>query len=159
MTQTFTHASLFSATPDDLHAFHARLDVLRTLTMPPLILQIIRDDRTSLTEGEIEFRLWFGPIPVRWLARHVPGPIPTSFKDVQMAGPLARWEHEHIFQPAPGGAKLVDRIVLEHKPGPHGWLTRLFFAGLPLRLLFLYRHWRTRRALARQTPADPSPPA
>jgi len=127
-------------------AFHNRPDVLRRLTMTPLILQVLRDDRTSLTNGEIEFRLWFGPIPVRWLARHTPGPITTSFKDIQIRGPLARWEHEHIFEPVGDGTRLTDRITLEHKPGPAGWLTRLIFDGLPLRLLFAYRHWRTRAA-------------
>jgi ligand-binding SRPBCC domain-containing protein len=149
MIKTFTHQSILPTTVEELYAFHDRLDVLRILTMPPLILQVLRDERTSLADGEIEFRLWFGPFPVRWLARHVPGPTPTSFKDVQITGPMGHWEHEHIFEPVPGGAKLTDRITLAHKPGLAGWVTRLLFDGLPLRLLFAYRHWQTRRILNR----------
>lgn len=154
MSKVFTQVSTLPTTVDNLIAFHDRPDVLGRLTMPPLVLQVLRDERTSLAEGEIEFRLWFGPIPVRWLARHMPGPIKTSFKDVQIRGPLEKWEHEHLFEPAPGGATLTDRITLEHRPGPIGWLTRLMFDGLPLRMLFLYRHWQTRRLLTQTRPSN-----
>lgn len=147
MSKIFTHVSVLPTSVEALTAFHNRADVLRRLTMPPLILQVLRDARTSLTDGEIEFRLWFGPLPVRWLARHTLGPIPTSFKDIQVKGPLAIWEHEHIFESVPGGAKLTDRITIEHQKGLPGWLTRLIFDGFPLRLLFVYRHWQTRKAL------------
>jgi ligand-binding SRPBCC domain-containing protein len=61
-----------------------------------------------------------------------------------LEGPMAVWEHQHIFEDVPGGAALVDRITLAHKPGLPGLLTRLIFDGVPLRALFMYRHWRTR---------------
>ncbi|GAB4581553.1 MAG: hypothetical protein Fur0022_43020 [Anaerolineales bacterium] len=147
MSKTFMQVSILPTSVENLTAFHNRPDVLRRLTMPPLILQVLRDERTSLSEGEIEFRLWFGPIPVRWLARHLPGPIPTSFKDIQIKGPLAKWEHEHLFEATPRGARLTDRITFEHRTGLAGFLTRLIFDGLPLRALFMYRHWQTRRLL------------
>lgn len=159
MSKIFTQVSTLPTSVENLHTFHTRPDILRRLTMPPLILQVLRDDRTTLSDGEIEFRLWFGPIPVRWLARHMPGPIPTSFKDVQVEGPLAQWEHEHLFEPVAGGAKLTDRITLKHRPGPAGWLTRLLFDGLPLRMLFTYRHWQTRRLLTSRAGQTPSPAA
>ena len=118
--------------------------------MPPIIPQILQDDRSSLTAGVLKFRLWIGPIPVDWVALHEPGPTPTSFKDIQVNGPMAEWVHEHLFETVPGGVMLTDRILLAHKPGWRGWLTRLFFDGLPLRILFLYRHWRTRRAIQKK---------
>jgi len=117
------------------------------LTPPPVFIQVLRDDRVSFTEGEIEFRMWVAFIPVHWVARHEPGPIATSFIDRLLAGPLASWEHHHIFQAVDGGTELIDRITFMHKAGLAGLLTRLFFDGLSLRFLFAYRHWRTRRAL------------
>lgn len=149
--KSFRHASVLPGTVADSLAVHAEPGTFAMLTMPPLILRVLRDTRTSLTEGEIEFRLWFGPVPVRWLARHEPGPVAASFKDVQVKGPLAHWAHEHIFEPAPGGTLLTDHITYQHRPGWRGLLTRLFFDGLPLKTLFLYRHWRTRRALLSRT--------
>jgi ligand-binding SRPBCC domain-containing protein len=145
--RVFEKRSVISTTMEAMVAFHNDPRALSQLTPPPLILQVLRDDRQSLTQGEIEFRLWFGPVPVRWLARHEPGPIPTSFVDRQVEGPMAHWEHQHIFNAVPDGAELIDHIVLAHRPGLAGLLTRLIFDGLPLRLLFFYRHLRTRLAL------------
>lgn len=140
----FEHRSVIPATVEDVVAFHDQPGALQKLTPPPIFPQALRDTRTSLTAGELEFRLWFGPIPVRWLARHEPGPIATSFTDRMVEGPLAYWVHQHIFEPVPEGVALIDRITLAHKPGLVGLLTRLVFDGLPLRFLFVYRHWRTR---------------
>ncbi|NDJ76017.1 MAG: cyclase [Chloroflexi bacterium] len=145
--KTFEHRSIIHTTPAEMVAFHADPAALRKLTMPPTAIQVLRDDRSSLTEGEIEFRLWLGPLPVRWLARHAPGPTATSFTDQMVRGPMAFWEHAHIFEVVEDGVTLIDRITFAHKPGWRGLLTRLMFDGLPLRILFLYRHWRTERAL------------
>ena len=60
---------------------------------------------------------------------------------------MAMWEHRHIFEPTADGVTLIDRITVEHKSGLRGLLTRLVFDGVPLWVLFKYRHWRTRRAL------------
>jgi ligand-binding SRPBCC domain-containing protein len=147
VSKTFEHRSLIPASVEQVMAFHQNPRVLSKLTLPPTFIQILRDNRTSLTSGEIEFNLWLGPFPIRWVAAHAPGPISTSFTDRMVRGPLASWEHQHIFEPVGAGVRLVDRITLAHKPGLAGLFTRLMFDGLPLRFLFLYRHWRTRRAL------------
>jgi ligand-binding SRPBCC domain-containing protein len=148
-TKVFEHRSVIATTLARMIAFHEDPQALSRLTPPPplMFLQVLRDDRTSLTAGELEFRLWFGPFPVRWLARHEPGPTPASFIDRLIEGPMAYWEHQHRFREVPGGVELTDHISLAHKPGVAGLLTRLFFDGLPLRLLFVYRHFRTRVVL------------
>lgn len=146
-TRVFQKSSLIDATLARLMRFHEEPRALSSLTPPPIVMRVRRDDRQSLTAGEIEFTLFFGPLPVRWIARHEAGPTPTSFADVQLKGPLAYWRHEHIFSQTAAGVELTDRVAFAHRPGFAGLLTRLVFDGLPLRLLFAYRHWRTRRAL------------
>jgi ligand-binding SRPBCC domain-containing protein len=149
-TKVFEQRSVFPTTLAAIQNLHEDPKALSRL-MPPLpVLQILRDSRTSLTEGEFEFRLWFGPLPVRWLARHERGPIPSSFMDRMIEGPLAAWEHQHIFRQVKSGVELTDHITLAHRPGWRGLLTRLLFDGPSLRLLFLYRHWRTRRYLSKR---------
>ncbi len=143
----FEKTSTLPGTLDAVLRFHQDPRALARLTPPPIIMQLHRDDRRSLTEGDIEFSLWFGPIPIRWIARHEPGPTAHSFADSQIKGPLAYWRHEHLFSEADDGVQLTDRITLAHRNGLLGLLTRLTFDGLPLRVLFAYRHWRTRRAL------------
>lgn len=146
-TRHFEHRSTMATTLEQVVAFHADSRALSRLSMPPTRIQVLHDDRESLTSGRIAFRLWLGPVPVRWVAEHMPGPTPSSFTDVMVEGPLARWEHQHIFQQVGDGVVLIDRIAFEHKSGLRGMLTRLVFDGLPLRILFMYRHWRTRKAV------------
>lgn len=154
--RVFRKSSVIKTSLAEIRRFHEAPRALASLTPPPIRMRVQRDDRLSLSEGEIEFTLSFGPIPIRWVARHEAGPTPDSFADAQVNGPLAYWRHEHIFTEVAGGVQLTDRITLAHRSGFAGLLTRLAFDGLPLRLLFAYRHWRTRRALeaSGETEAD-----
>ncbi len=145
--RVFEHRSVIAAPAERVWAFHQSPDALYRLTMPPMRIQIVRDDRRSLTGGELEFLLRLGPLPVRWVAAHEPGPEPMSFVDRQVVGPLAFWEHEHIMRPCESGTELLDRITLSYRPGLRYAWTRLTFSRTALRILFAYRHWRTRRAV------------
>lgn len=146
-SRIFRKSSVIKTTLAQMKHFHEAPQALASLTPPPMRLRVNRDERRSISEGEIDFTLLFGPLPIRWLARHETGPTADSFADVQVQGPLAYWRHEHIFTVVAGGVELTDCITFAHRPGFTGLLTRLAFDGLPLRLLFVYRHWRTKRAL------------
>ena len=141
---TFIKKSVMKTTLDKMMQFHEHPKAFSKLTPPPIFVQVHRDDRTSITDGEIEFTLWLGFIPLRWLAIHQPGPTDSSFVDELLKGPMAYWRHEHIFTEVEGGVELMDRITIAHKSGVKGILTRLMFDGIPLRFLFFYRHLRTR---------------
>jgi ligand-binding SRPBCC domain-containing protein len=149
--KVFEFRSVFKTSMQNMIAFHEHPRALWRMTPPPIFVQQLKDERKSLTSGEIEFRLWLGPIPVRWLARHEPGPTETSFADVMLRGPMAYWRHEHIFTEVSNGIELTDRVTLAHKPSLSGMLTRLVFNGLALRGLFIYRHLRTRFGLGRSS--------
>ena len=97
-SRTFVKRSVIKTTLQRIKRFHQHQQALAKLTPPPIIMQLHRDDRRSLTEGELEFTLWFGPLPIRWIARHEPGPTPDSFADTQVLGPMAFWRHEHIYK-------------------------------------------------------------
>lgn len=144
---TYEKRSVFNTTIEAITQFHDAPETMPKLSPPPIFVQIKRDERTSLTAGELEFTLWFGPIPIHWIARHQPGPTPTSFADLMVKGPLEYWRHEHIFEETADGVALTDRVTMIHKPGVPGLLTRLMFDGIPLRILFFYRHLRTRLTL------------
>jgi ligand-binding SRPBCC domain-containing protein len=145
--KVFEHVSIMPGTAAQLFEFHAAPGAFSRLTPPPIFVQMHRNALRTLTDGEVEFTLWFGPLPVRWHARHSPGANATSFIDQMVSGPVAYWYHEHLMTDTPQGAELRDRITIAHKPGLAGLLSRLMFDGLPLRVLFLYRHLRTRMAL------------
>jgi ligand-binding SRPBCC domain-containing protein len=57
----------------------------------------------------LETRL--GPLPVRWIAEHRDYQPGLQFRDVQVTGPFARWEHTHRVEAAdPEGCYLKDRV-------------------------------------------------
>lgn len=142
---TFEHRSFIkNTTAEAVLEWHEHPKAFQRLTPPPVFIQVHRREMDSIRDGEVEFTMWMGPIPIRWIAQHEPGPIETSFIDRQMQGPLASWEHTHSMQPIEGGVELIDRIQIEHPNGWRGIFTRLAFNRLGLRGLFIYRHLRTR---------------
>ena len=146
-TTIFEKSSVVKTTIQDMIDFHNGPDVFQQLSPPLVFVQIHEDNRTSLTEGDLKFTLWMGIIPVRWHARHQPGPSEHSFADLMLSGPMAYWLHEHTFEVVEGGVKLTDRVTYAHQSGLWGLYTRLAFSRIALQMLFLYRHFRTRRAV------------
>jgi ligand-binding SRPBCC domain-containing protein len=55
----FQKRTKFKATVAQLIAFHENPSNLPKLTPPPNFIHVRRDNRRSLSEGEIEFTLWF----------------------------------------------------------------------------------------------------
>ncbi len=149
-THVYEKSSVIRTTIDDMLAFHNNPAALAKLSPPPIFMQMHEDNRTSLSEGDLKFTLWMGPIPIKWHAQHEPGPTQHSFADRQISGPMGYWRHEHIFTEVETGVKLTDRLTIGHRKGLQGLLTRLMFDGIPLRILFFYRHLRTRMALQKR---------
>ena len=146
----YEKSSVIRTTLDDMIAFHNDPAALAKLSPPPIFMQMHEDNRTSLSEGDLKFTLWLGPIPIKWHAQHEPGPTPHSFADRQLSGPMAHWRHEHIFTETAEGIQLTDRVTIAHRKGIQDLLTRFMFDGIPLRILFFYRHLRTRMALEKR---------
>ena len=128
-------------------AFHHDTRALRRLTPPPIIVQIHRVE--PLAEGSIsEFTLWFGPLPIRWTARHSQVDPLHGFTDTQIGGSMQHWVHTHAFADlGPELTAVSEHIEYQHPAGLRGLLTRLLFAPPGLRFMFWYRGRVTRRAL------------
>lgn len=146
-TKVYEKSTIMNTTLKKMMAFHESPEAFGKLVPPPMIAQLREDHRTSITDGDLKFTLWMGPIPIKWHARHQEGPTETSFADLMIEGPMAYWRHEHIFDVVADGVKLTDRITLAHKDGFQGFLTRLMFDGISLKFLFFYRHLRTKWAV------------
>jgi hypothetical protein len=84
-----------------------------------------------------------GPLRQRWVAEHraldVAGVL--GFRDVQVSGPFAAWDHRHLIEARPGGgARLVDRIEYALPLGALGAAAGGRFARGQLERVFRYRH-------------------
>jgi len=146
-THIYEKSTVMKTTIEKMVGFHNDPKALTQLSPPPIFIRIKQDNRTSLSNGDLYFTLWFAFIPIAWHVQHEEGPTEHSFADRMLSGPMGYWRHEHIFEEVDGGVKLTDRVTIAHKSGLQGLLTRLMFDGIPLRFLFFYRHLRTRLAV------------
>ena len=66
-----------------------------------------RVDRGS----RISYRLRLHGVPMYWETLIAAWEPPHRFIDVQLHGPYALWQHEHIFQVSPDGVSLIDSVT------------------------------------------------
>ncbi|MEC4803307.1 MAG: SRPBCC family protein [Jaaginema sp. PMC 1079.18] len=141
----FQYSSLIAAPVEKVWQFHERPDILDLLTPPWQPVKIIRR-QGGLEVGAIsEFRLFIGPIPIDWVARHTECETHRLFVDRQIKGPMQSWEHHHEFSPENTQTRLRDVIYYEI---PGGFLPELllgWWVELRLRDMFRYRHQVTQR--------------
>ncbi len=94
----------------------------------------------------MDFTLWLGPLPLRWLAR-IENVGPNGFIDRQLRGPFRSWVHKHTFVPVEETVvEVVDEIELKLRPHPWWALVGLIM-WLSMPLLFGYRGRKTRRLI------------
>lgn len=144
--KTFSNTFKVKAPIQVVAEFHSNTTALKQLTPFPVVVQIHHLE--PLAEGSMaEFTMWFGPFPVRWVAQHVQVDALNGFTDVQIAGPMLIWEHTHSFRAISNQETEVrDYIEYAHRPGLKHYWTRLLYAPVMLRMLFLYRSFVTKRS-------------
>lgn len=140
----FEKTSIIDAPVASVWQFHERPDILQLLTPPWQPVQIVRREG-GLGIGAIsEFRLWLGPIPVQWIAKHIDCVVNHYFVDIQQSGPMAYWQHRHQFTAIGAQTQLKDSIEFAI-PGGNS-LEQWMGTWVKSRLsdMFDYRHTITR---------------
>lgn len=82
----FQYSSLINAPVEVVWQFHERKDILDLLTPPWQPVKVICREGGLEVGAITEFRLFLGPIPVRWLAKHIECQPNCSFTDKQVEG-------------------------------------------------------------------------
>lgn len=147
----FVQRSLMPASAEDLLAWHARPGAFERL-LPPWERIEIRQPTRSLANGDrAELVIRIGLLRQRMVAEHHALPDGIGFRDVQVVGPFAKWEHSHRMLPADpskSASWLEDRI---HYDVPFGTIGRAIL-GRSIRQsierTFAYRHRITAADLA-----------
>lgn len=63
-----------------------------------------------MAEGSLSnVTMWFGPIPVKWVARHF-NVSKTGFSDTQQTGPMKHWLHIHSFTEVDATTTLIKYV-------------------------------------------------
>jgi ligand-binding SRPBCC domain-containing protein len=147
----FQHRFRVRASLAAVAEFHSQTASLAALTPPPVIVRIHRAPAIQRTCDEVDFTMWFGPLPIRWLAQ-IDQVWDGGFVDRQVCGPFREWVHRHSFVPVDATTtEVIDEVQAELSSH---WLWWIVGGGmwLNLPLLFAYRGWQTRRALEGASP-------
>lgn len=141
----FKHSSIINARPEVVWKFHERPDILQVLNPPWQPIQVVRREGVLNVGAITEFRLFLGPLPLTWLARHIECEKNRLFTDEQISGPFEFWVHRHEFEPEDGKTRLTDAISFSMPGGGtvefvSGWLVQV-----QLEAMFRYRHYVTKR--------------
>ncbi len=143
--RTFQHSSLFLCTPQELYTWHSRPGALERLLPPWEKTSVISRTGTIAPGSTVRLKMFAGPVPYTWHARHVADQPGIMFRDIQQKGPFAKWIHTHRFTGEGDGARLDDYIEYA-LPGP-GIISDLAgkFVEPTLKRIFTYRHQTLRR--------------
>jgi ligand-binding SRPBCC domain-containing protein len=151
-SQQFVRRTRIAASAEELFAWHAAPGALQRLTPPWEPVEVEKEGPVE-NGAETVLRIRVGPFSLRWVARIIDCIPGRRFRDVQVRGPFASWQHTHRMEPDGASASwLEDRIeyVL-----PFGWMGRRLGDWLVRRRLdrmFEYRHRITREAFAEDRP-------
>jgi uncharacterized protein len=138
---TFVYRSRMPAAAADVFAWHTRQGAFQRF-LPPWERMRLIDDGHPICEGSrAEIDVSLGLFWQRWTAEHRDFEPGRRFRDVQVRGPFARWEHTHTIEPeGADGSWLEDKIEFALPYGRIGrWLAR-GFVRRKLRSAFEYRH-------------------
>ena len=142
----YLHRFRVEAPVEVVAAFHSRSAAMAIITPPPIVTQVHRAPELVATSGSMEFTLWMGPLPMRWVAGFEEV-TPTGFVDRMARGPVRRWQHRHSFVAIDEQTTdVVDEVEIELRMHPI-WGPVGLGMMLNLPLLFAYRGWQTRRLL------------
>lgn len=142
----YSHRFWVKSPLSNVREFHARSTSMGAITPPPVIVRV-HQAPLSLQEGDqMDFTLWLGPLPIRWLAC-IEKVTPDGFVDRQVRGPFRHWVHRHRFIPSgERGTEVSDEVEVELSHHPL-WALVGFGMWASLPLLFAFRGWKTRRIL------------
>lgn len=145
----FTSSVEIAAPVEQVFAWHERPGAFDRLT-PPWERTVVEQPPDGLAVGtRVVLRTGLvGPISARWVAEHVAYDPPREFRDVQVSGPFAAWDHRHRFRAAGAGTQLSDEVAYRLPLGALGEAVAGGFVRGRLDRMFAYRHRQTAADLA-----------
>ncbi|MGB7218555.1 MAG: TIGR01777 family oxidoreductase [Vicinamibacterales bacterium] len=110
------------------------------LLTPAAMKFSIQGAAPSIAAGTtIDYRIWIGPVPVRWRTRITAWEPGRRFVDVQEIGPYRVWKHEHTFRADGTRTVMEDRVWYAPPLGVLGRIAHRLFIASALRGIFQYR--------------------
>lgn len=149
MPETFERQIDLPVNVEEAFAWHERPGALDRL-IPPWERVTVDQRGNGIRDGSVvELVQQLGAIKLKWIAKHYDYHPGRSFRDTQVAGPFACWDHLHDFRPkGDGNGVLTDHIKYRVPCGIVGRLLGGAIIKRKVETMFMYRHNTTRDDLA-----------
>jgi len=158
MDQTFTRSSRLPVSAKTVFDWHLRPGALQRLTPPWERVEIIDQHGGIADNGTVTLRMFMGPVPIRWVARHTDYEPGRRFVDQQLKGPFAYWRHEHRVEPdGTDACQLIDEVTYRLPGGALGRWLGGWHVRRKLEAAFAYRHAVTRADVMDLQRREPTP--
>jgi ligand-binding SRPBCC domain-containing protein len=152
MPDTYLKRTRIEAPAEEVFRWHMRPEALADLTPPWEQAEIL--ERTGGIDeigSRVVLRVGRWPLRMRWVAEHTAFERGRMFRDVQIEGPFALWEHTHRFEPdGPGACWLEDRVEYALPLGRVGRAVGGALVRRKLERMFEFRHRVTADAVSGQ---------
>lgn len=141
-TKRFVRRTALPVDCDAAFRYHERPGAIQRMIPPWEKVRVGRHD--GIHDGaRAELVNYLGPLPLKWVVEHrdyVPG---RQFRDVQLSGPFAYWNHLHRFEPLDAGVCLLEDSI-EYALPAGAWGAALGGSTVESKLhqMFSYRHQR-----------------
>ncbi len=152
------HRSVGIARPAaEVFAWHERSGAFERLQPPWEKVEVISRQGGIQDGARVTLRARVGPLWSRWEVEHLDYVEGVQFRDRQLRGPFAHWEHLHRIVPdGPGACVLMDEITYALPLGAAGRVASGFVRN-KLDRLFAYRHAITKTDLERAVASSSHP--
>ncbi len=128
---------------------------LEVITPPWLRFEVVASTDARMRLGtEIDYRLRWQRLPMRWrsrIAEYEPG---RMFADEMLKGPYRRWYHRHFFRETPDGVEMIDRVEYELPLGVLGRVAHVALIRRQLEAIFDYRRASVEQLFRPRLPAE-----
>ena len=145
--QRFVKRSRIAAPVERVFQWHEQPGAFEQLVPPGDPVRLIAQEGGIRDGTRVEIEIGYRPFSLRWIAEHSGYIQNRQFRDIQIRGPFAAWEHTHLFEAdGPDACYAEDRVEYAL---PFGALGRWLFGAIVKRRLarvFEYRHRVTREA-------------
>jgi uncharacterized protein (TIGR01777 family) len=149
MTTTYERQLHLPVSAEEAFSWHERPGALDRLIPPWESVSILKRGDGIRDGSVVELAQRLGPLRLRWIAKHHGYQAGQSFRDKQVSGPFAAWEHLHHFQPdGDGKGVLTDHIEYQVPGGLIGRLLGGVLIQQKVATMFNYRHNTTHDDLA-----------
>lgn len=121
--------------------WHARPGALERLTPPWQKVEVLERQGTIRDGDTAKLRVWVATVPLTWVAEHRDFIDGVQFRDVQVKGPFASWQHTHKFEALGERVTvLTDHIEFAVRGGSLGDAAGEPYTRGELERGFAYRH-------------------